>query len=48
MMAELNAIPTTDALEHASDLHVFDLEGTKVRFGSLFESQKTIFVFIRQ
>ncbi|KAH8997130.1 AhpC/TSA antioxidant enzyme-domain-containing protein [Lactarius hatsudake] len=35
------------ALETATDIHVFDKKGGKVRFGDIFNDQKTIVVFIR-
>jgi hypothetical protein len=40
-------LPTPTVLADAANLHVFDLNGQKVSFGSLFESRKSIFVFIR-
>ena len=41
--------PLTEAeLTAASELTVFDSNGNKVRFGELFEFQKTIVVFIRE
>jgi len=43
----LAALPSPAVLADAANLHVFDLNGQKVRFGSLFESRKSVFVFIR-
>jgi len=37
----------TDILAEVSKLEVFDVDGKKVCFGSLYQSQKTIVVFIR-
>lgn len=41
------SLPSPAVLADAANLHVFDLNGQKVHFGSLFESKKSIFVFIR-
>jgi hypothetical protein len=43
------ASPAIDAraLETATDIHVFNSKGGKVRFGDVFADQKTIVVFIR-
>jgi hypothetical protein len=46
-MSDVKAIPTPDSLHRAANLDVYDQDGTKVDFGSLFESKRTIFVFIR-
>ena len=35
------------ALETATDIHVFNSKGEKVRFGDVFADQKTIVVFVR-
>jgi hypothetical protein len=34
-------------LETAADIHVFDSQGARVRFGDIFADQKTVIVFIR-
>ncbi|KIM77141.1 hypothetical protein PILCRDRAFT_12311 [Piloderma croceum F 1598] len=41
------SLPSPAVLADAANLHIFDLNGQKVRFGSLFESKKAVFVFIR-
>ncbi|KAJ3879239.1 AhpC/TSA antioxidant enzyme-domain-containing protein [Lentinula edodes] len=41
------SIPDTETLSKLSHLEVFDASGNKVRFGSLFENQTVIVVFIR-
>jgi hypothetical protein len=46
-MSEPNYIPTSQVLSDVSSLDVVDINGGKLRFGSLFESEKTIVVFIR-
>jgi hypothetical protein len=46
-MADLKSIPSPDILAEVSKLEVFDVDGKKVCFGSLYQSQKTIVVFIR-
>jgi hypothetical protein len=35
------------ALETATDIHVFNSKGGKVRFGDVFADQKTVVVFVR-
>ena len=45
-MTDLKALPDDTALAAASDLEVFDINGDKVKFGSIFEKQKTVVVFI--
>jgi hypothetical protein len=46
-MSEPNYIPTSQVISDVSSLDVVDINGGKLRFGSLFESEKTIVVFIR-
>ena len=41
------SIPTTDVIENIAQLQVYDPQGNQVLFGSLFEGQKAIVVFIR-
>lgn len=43
-----NAVPTEQAIAEAAKLEVLDLNGEKVKFGSVFESNKAIVVFIRK
>jgi len=40
-------IPSDEIIAQAAELEVFDVQGGKVRFGSLYQEQKTIVVFIR-
>ncbi|KAG5349925.1 hypothetical protein C0989_001252, partial [Termitomyces sp. Mn162] len=42
------AIPDADTLTNAAKLQILDSQGAKVTFGSLFENQKTIVVFISE
>lgn len=44
---DAKAIPTTEQLETAGELDILDLNGGKLKFKSVFESQKTAVVFIR-
>jgi hypothetical protein len=44
---EPTACLDADTIEKASALNVFDVNGQKTSFGSMFEEQKTIVVFIR-
>lgn len=46
-MADPKALPDPDAVAQVSDLEVLDSKGGKVRFGSLFEKEKAVVVFIR-
>jgi len=46
-MADFKALPDETTTKEASDLEVFDINGDKVKFGSIFASEKTIVVFIR-
>jgi hypothetical protein len=41
------AIPNPDEIAKASALNVLDATGKKISFGSIFEEQQTIIVFIR-
>lgn len=45
-MADLKALPDDTTIAEVSNLDVFDVNGDKVKFGSIFENQKTIVVFI--
>ena len=47
-MADLKAIPSDATILEASNLEVFDKQGSKVRFGSLYEEEKVVVVFIRE
>lgn len=44
--SDLKAIPSEETITSAVDLQVFDMHGGKVRFGSIFETEKAIVVFI--
>jgi hypothetical protein len=41
------ALPDANTLELASEITVFDAHGEKISFGSIFEEQQTVVVFIR-
>ena len=45
-MADFKALPDETTIKEASDLEVFDINGDKVKFGSIFSSEKAIVVFI--
>jgi hypothetical protein len=45
-MEDFKALPDETAIKEASDLDVFDINGDKVKFGSIYASEKTIVVFI--
>ena len=45
-MVDLKALPDETTIKEASDLEVFDINGDKVKFGSIYASEKTIVVFI--
>lgn len=42
------AIPTSEELERVANLEIEDAKGEKVKFGSLFENEKVVVVFIRR
>ena len=41
------AIPSSEELSKAGQLEVLDVDGEKVKFGTVFENEKVIVVFIR-
>lgn len=41
-------IPSTEKLSEISKIEVWDEEGKKVPFGSVYEDEKTVVVFIRK
>ena len=45
-MADLKALPDETTIKQASDLEVFDINGDKVKFGSICASEKAIVAFI--
>ena len=47
MAATFTTLPSPDVFSKAASLNVFDESGKEVSFGSLFQDQKTIVVFIR-
>ncbi len=46
-MASAREIPDEQTLSRASDLNIYDSKGEGVKFGSLFEKDKTLVVFVR-
>jgi len=46
-MTDFKALPDEKVISEASNIDILDYKGEKVKFGSLFEQQKTIVVFIR-
>jgi len=46
-MADFKALPDETTIKEASDLEIFDINGDKVKFGSIYASEKAIVVFIR-
>jgi hypothetical protein len=46
-MFDPKAVPDSTVLNEARALEVFDSTGNKVLFGSLFENEKVVVVFIR-
>lgn len=47
MMASASDIPDEQTFSRASDLTIYDSKGEGVKFGSLFEKDKTLVVFVR-
>lgn len=41
-------LPDSSALLKASELNVFDSQGKEVKFGTIFEKEKVMVVFIRK
>jgi len=46
-MTDFKALPDDKVISEASNIDILNSKGEKVKFGSLFEQQKTIVVFIR-
>ncbi|KIM38278.1 hypothetical protein M413DRAFT_448014 [Hebeloma cylindrosporum] len=46
-MKDFKAIPDERTIAEAADLEIFDVNGDRIKFGSIFEKEKTIVVFIR-
>jgi hypothetical protein len=46
-MTDFKALPDETTIKEVSDLEVFDINGDKVKFGSICEKEKAIVVFIR-
>jgi len=46
-LAQPTTLPDADAIAKASVLNVLNVKGEKTSFGSIFEDQRTIVVFIR-
>lgn len=46
-MSAATTLPDTNALLKASELNVFDSKGKEIKFGTIFEKEKVIVVFIR-
>jgi hypothetical protein len=45
-MTDYKALPDETTIKEASDLEIFDINGDKVKFGSIYASEKAIVVFI--
>ena len=45
-MMDFKALPNAKSIKAASDLEVSDINGHKVKFGSIFANEKAIVVFI--
>ena len=45
-MTDLKALPDETTIKEVSDLEIFDINGDKVKFGSIYDSEKAIVVFI--
>jgi len=46
-MTDPKSIPNASVVAQASELDILDVKGNKVKFGSIFETEKAIIVFIR-
>ena len=47
-MSEAKLIPDESTIKEAAEIDIFNSKGVGVKFGSLFEKDKTIVVFIRE
>jgi hypothetical protein len=45
-MTDFKALPDDRTIKETSDVEVFDINGDKVKFGSIYDSEKAIVVFI--
>lgn len=47
-MKDFKAIPDETTIAEAAELEIFDVNGDKIKFGSIFEKEKTIVIFISE
>jgi hypothetical protein len=47
-MSAGKSIPDENTIKEAAEIEIFNAKGAAVKFGSLFEKQKTVVVFIRE
>jgi hypothetical protein len=47
-MKDFKAIPDEHTITEAAELEVFDVNSDKVKFGSTFEKEKTVVIFISE
>jgi hypothetical protein len=47
-MSEAKLVPDEKTIKEAAEIDIFNSKGVGVKFGSLFEKDKTIIVFIRE
>jgi hypothetical protein len=47
-MKDFKAIPDDHTIAEAAELEVFDVDGEKIKFGSIFAKEKTIVIFISE
>ena len=46
-MSSQKSILEDDVIREATEIEIFNSKGEKIKFGTIFETQKTVFVFIR-
>jgi len=46
-MVAVDEIPSIETIKEAGDLEIFDQEGKKIKFASLYADKQTMVIFIR-
>jgi len=46
-MVAANEIPSIETIKKAGELEIFDQEGKKIKFSSLYAEKQTMVIFIR-
>ena len=46
-MSSPKSVPEDSVIKEAAGIDIFNSKGEKIKFGTIFETQKTVIVFIR-